>query len=412
MSNFLLSWICCQLGAREHYAIPRTLHQADQLLQFITDAWVSPSSIFHTLPHPLLRNLRDRFHPDLVQAPVTAFTPGLIQFELQQRCKQTDAWNCIIARNHWFQKRAIQRLEALENQYAKLGTPPILFTYSYAALELLNYAKSQGWFTVLGQIDPGLVEEKIVLGEQSRYPNLSASGQAAPASYWQRWQAECQLADQIVVNSTWSSQALQQVGIPAEKIQIIPLAYQPLKTTKTFQRVYPERFSAERPLRVLFLGQIILRKGIAAVLEAAELLADEPIEFWLVGAPGIHIPQTPHANLRWLGSVPRSSVDQYYQQADIFLFPTLSDGFGLTQLEAQAWKLPLIASGYCGEVVKDQVNGLILPEVTGASIAEALQSCLNHPQSLASFSHQSVDLDQFSLATLHHHLQHLAYALV
>lgn len=406
------NWIFCQLGAREHYAIPRALHQAGQLSHLITDAWIPAHSIVRDIPLSSFKALGDRFHPDLTHAAITSFTGSLLQFELLHRFYKTVAWERIIARNHWFQKRAIRTLTAITPKIDRSESRPILFTYSYAALDLLRYAKSKGWFTVLGQIDPGIVEEKIVLAEQARYPHLAAAEQAAPTHYWQNWQAECSLADRIMVNSNWSSQALQQVGIPVEKIQIIPLAYQPPKPAKSFQRVYPAQFSVDRPLRVLFLGQIILRKGIAAVLQAADLLANEPIEFWLVGTPGIHIPKNSRANLRWIGPVPRSAVDQYYQSADVFLFPTLSDGFGLTQLEAQAWKLPLITSGFCGEVVKDQVNGLILPQVTGEQIAETLRKCLNHPEALAAYAHQAIDWDRFSLATLHHHLQTLAYALV
>jgi glycosyltransferase involved in cell wall biosynthesis len=109
--------------------------------------------------------------------------------------------------------------------------------------------------------------------------------------------------------------------------------------------------------------------------------------------------------VRWIGAVPRSEAALYYQKADVFLFPTLSDGFGLTQLEAQAWKLPIIASCFCGEVVKDQENGFLLREVTGEAITEALQLCLNNPRQLEAFAQQSTQtFGCFSLLQLQHHL--------
>ena len=49
------------------------------------------------------------------------------------------------------------------------------------------------------------------------------------------------------------------------------------------QRRYPARFTDERPMRVLFLGQMNFRKGVARLLEAAQILRDEPVEFWMVG---------------------------------------------------------------------------------------------------------------------------------
>jgi glycosyltransferase involved in cell wall biosynthesis len=409
-SEKLPSWICCQLGAREHYAIPRALHQAGQLTHLITDAWVPPQSALNRLPTPVLANLRDRFHPDLAQASVHAFTGALIRFELAQRIQKNSGWECIIARNSWYQQRVVHSLNAIP---PRLNSRPTLFAYSYAALELFRYAKTRGWRTILGQIDPGLVEEKLVFEEHARQPTYQSTWQPAPPHYWANWQEECSLADRILVNSLWSSQALQKVGIPAHKIDIIPLAYQPPEQARDFIRTYPPAFSAERPLRVLFLGQIILRKGIAALLEAAELLRGQPIEFWLVGSQGVARPSQAQeqGQVKWMGSVPRSATAKYYQQADVFLFPTLSDGFGLTQLEAQAWKLPIIASRFCGEVVKEEVSGLILEEVTGDAIANALQLCLNNPRQLEAFARVTTNTSCFDLSQLQAQIQSLPHAV-
>lgn len=414
MSEKLPSWICCQLGAREHYAIPRALHQAGQLAHLITDSWVPPKSVLNQLPTPLLANLRERFHADLAQASVHGFTGSLIRFELAQRIKKTSGWEAVIARNNWFQQHAVQLLDVLNPKLSTLNSRPTLFAYSYAALELFRYAKARGWRTILGQIDPGPVEEKLVLEEHARYPTYQSRWQPAPPHYWERWREECSLADRIVVNSLWSSQALEQVGIPGNKLDIIPLAYEPPEQARDFVRTYPPAFSAERPLRVLFLGQVILRKGIAPLLEAAEILRGQPIEFWIIGSQGIALPEQSkmHGQIRWIGSVPRSTTAKYYQLADVFMFPTLSDGFGLTQLEAQAWKLPMIASRFCAAIVEEQVNGLILQEVTREAIAQALQWCINNPQQLEAFARKTTSTSCFSLSQLQHHLQALPYAFI
>ena len=407
MPETLPLWLCCQLGAREHYAIPRALYQQGQLAHLITDAWVLPKSSLNLLPKSFLANLRERYHPDLSQASVHTFTGSLINFELVQRLHKTFGWEGIIARNHWFQKQAIKKLRQLTPQFK---TPPILFSYSYSALELFRFAKQQGWFTILGQIDPGPLEEEIVIQEHKRCPQYHRKWQPAPPQYWQTWEKECELADRIVVNSHWSRQLLGKTGVDLEKIQVIPLVYTPPEVAKTFTRNYPESFSQKRPLRVLFLGQVILRKGIAAVLEAVEKLEEYPVEFWIVGAEQIKIPshlQT-HPQIHWVGHINRSETAHYYQLADVFLFPTLSDGFGLTQLEAQAWKLPIIASKFCGEVVKDKINGLVLSEVSGKLVADALSFFLKNPQKLSLFSQKSLCADAFSLSQLGKSLQALA----
>lgn len=120
------------------------------------------------------------------------------------------------------------------------------------------------------------------------------------------------------------------------------------------------------------------------MLQAAMLLRDAPVEFHVVGPVEVIIPRRfrEHPKLHWHGSVPRGAVAEHYQKADILLFPTFCDGFGLTQLEAQAWKLPVIASKFCGEVVKDRVNGIVLGEVSGEAIASAITDLVGAPETL------------------------------
>ncbi|MCC0176428.1 glycosyltransferase [Waterburya agarophytonicola K14] len=400
------TWICCQIGAREHYAIPRALHQQGQLEYLITDTWIEPNSPLNRLPKPYLANLRERFHPELNNVLVYSFNQSLFQFELTQKLRQSRGWKKIIARNDWFQDRA---LKVLKKYPPKLNSKITIFAYSYAALKLFRYAKNRGWQTVLGQIDPGITEEQIVNQEHLKHPNYQSHWQPAPFEYWSDWKQECNLADKIIVNSAWSKNALQANTIAQDKIDIVPLAYQSPKVGQDFIRTYPRIFTHQRPLRVLFLGQIILRKGIADLIKAAEVLQDEPIEFWLVGSLGITQLENISPNIKLPGAVPRSVTAQYYQQADIFLFPTLSDGFGLTQLEAQAWQLPIIASENCGAVVKNKINGLILRELTPDAIANALRFCQQNPQQLQEFATQSYITSEFSLQNLSSRLKAITH---
>src|SRR5207247_1982467 len=151
---------------------------------------------------------------------------------------------------------------------------PILLSYSYTALEPFRYAKAHGWKTLLVQIDPGPEEEAIVAEEAVRVRELAAAWQPAPAEYWAFWREECKLADRIVVNSEWSREALVRRGVPRQKVSVIPLAYETpegriQESEVRDARSYPARFTQERPIRVLFLGLINLRKGAARLMEAA-----------------------------------------------------------------------------------------------------------------------------------------------
>jgi len=404
------NWICCQIGAREHYAISRALARANSLARLVTDSFVAPTSLLGRTTSQRLRisgqrsQVRSRFHGELSDAPVTAFNLPLIQFEVLAHVRRLRGWDKVIARNKWFQRKVIASLTS--DLEFSTSTPPVLFSYSYAARDIFRFVKTQGWKTILGQIDPGPVEEEIVRAEHEAYPEFISDWRPAPAEYWQKWRQECELADIIIVNSEWSRRALERADANRQKLSVIPLTYEPPAGDSATAHEYPERFTPERPLRVLFLGQINLRKGVARLLEAAQALRNEPVEFWMVGPQQCRPPEQLRRlkNVRWFGRVVHANAAQYYRDADIFILPTLSDGFALTQLEAQAHRLPVIVTRYCGEVVRDGVNGLVLEEPSSEQIATAVQFCLENPDRLASFSESSRVEKRFSLEVLSQNL--------
>ncbi len=387
------TWICCQLGAREHYAVPRALQLSGSLGEFFTDLWIRPG----TLLHSWRKRLSGRFHPALADAPVSAPNVAALTFELKAYASRANGWKLINERNEWFQQSAVEQLRTGNNNGAHT-----VFAYSYAAERIFKLARERGWKKVLGQIDPGPAEERIVAELHEKSSPKQNHWRPAPREYWKRWRTECELADQIVVNSSWSRTALLNEGVSPEKIHLVPLAYDASAEAGSFERHYPTAFTAQRPLRVLFLGQINLRKGAGQLFEAIKLLSSEYVEFWFVGPMQLSVPRElkQQARVKWFGVASRSEVATYYKQADVFILPTLSDGFGLTQLEAQSWKLPVVASTYCGEVVENGVNGAILEDVSGPAIAEVLLSFLRSPETLRAMSAQSGVAERFSLKML------------
>jgi len=115
------------------------------------------------------------------------------------------------------------------------------------------------------------------------------------------------------------------------------------------------------------------------------MLKNEPVDFTFAGPIGVRIPDEimSMSNVRILGPVDKATTERLYRESDVFLFPTLSDGFGLTQLEALGHSLPVIASANCGQVVNDRVNGLVLDEVTPAAMADSIMALVRDRDFLA-----------------------------
>lgn len=371
-------WYVAQIGAREHYAAPRALWQRGVLGGLLTDFWVPPRHVMGRVPGGV--RLRDRYHSDLAAAEVSAANLRFLGFEAWQRGRRRSGWPVIVDRNRLFQKTVINALTARSEDLRPpaAAEPHTIFAYSYAARDIFRWAKQRGWRTVLGQIDPGPEEERIVAAEHQRYQNLKSAWQPAPDEYWAAWREELALADRVIVNSEWSRECLRREGCPAEKLEVVPLAYVAASSHGGPQAGHAK--PTGEPLRILFLGQINLRKGIGRLLDAMRLLRDEPFELTLAGPSEID----PSAwadlpNVHWIGPVARSRVSQVYRSADVFILPTLSDGFALTQLEAQAHGLPVIASPHCGVVVVPGVNGWILPDTTVVTICQVLRGVRAQP---------------------------------
>lgn len=385
-------WRCCHLGAREHYAVPRGLHRAGRLSGLIADAWVRPGSIAERLPGDTARRIRERYHPELATVPVTAFTLSLLAHEFEWRARGLTDWHLAIERNRWFQRRAAAAV-------ARAAQPAgVVFAHSYAALQIFRAAKRRGSITVLGQIDPGPEYFSLVRQLAEQRPDYGTAPAVPPRAYFEDWREECLLADHIVVNSEWSRQSLERAGVPRAKLSVVPLPYDP-EVARTHPHEYPPQFSPARPLRALFVGTASVSKGVPELLDAMRLVKGLPIQLELVGGTTLRVPDALRgdASLKWTGAVARSEVMERYRKSDLLVFPSHSDGFGMAQVEARAWGLPIVASRHCGDVVIDGQTGWLLPEVSAPAIAQALREAVHAPHVLRQYAAATVAAPVFTV---------------
>jgi glycosyltransferase involved in cell wall biosynthesis len=77
-------------------------------------------------------------------------------------------------------------------------------------------------------------------------------------------------------------------------------------------------------------------------------------------------------NMQVLGRITREEMRHVYSWADVYVLPTVSDGFAITQLEAMAHGLPVVVTDRCGEVVEHGKSGFIVPARSGPALAHAV----------------------------------------
>ena len=426
-------WICSQIGAREHFAVPRALHQGGKLAAFYTDFWAGP--ITRKLANGRLRPLAARYHPELGSAEVGKPKAKIISWNFRalgwetilrgtqqtkdgnQKTENSGPYHGFIEVGSRF---AVRVREALRRR-SDLGADTFFFTYDTGALETLEWCRERNLKCVLNQMDPNRVEVELVRAEEQQWPGWTAAAIQVPEEYFARREREWNLADRVVVNSEFSRQALLRQGVPSEKLTIVPLCYeakaesgkQKIETNNKFQ-LSAFSFSKSAPLKVLFLGQVILRKGIQYLIAAAKLLVDENIHFDVVGPIGIsqEALATAPSNMTFHGRTGRDEVADWYRRSHLFALPTLSDGFAITQLEAMTHGLPVVTTPCCGEVVRDGVDGFIVPPRDAVALARTFQRYLEQPDLLSAHSAAAlIKAGEFTIDRLAANLGELENAL-
>ncbi|MEJ5310870.1 MAG: glycosyltransferase family 4 protein [Anaerolineae bacterium] len=274
---------------------------------------------------------------------------------------------------------------------SRLVLPPhnVFFGFSYASLEALQAEKERGVFTVLEQFDLAEVHDQLVRRETLKWPDYASVPPPAPQAYFERVRQEWATADIVVVNSEWTREALVQQGVPDHKIELNPLGFVVPKSATAIKHL------KESPcLKVLWVGTVSIAKGIPYLVEAARALKGKPVEFTVAGPLAIkpQVIESAPSNIRWLGQVPRVDVAALYQSHHVFVLPTISDGFAITQLEALAYGLPVIITPNCARIVEDGETGFVIPPYSSEALVQAILRFVEDPALLGRMSSRCAEV--------------------
>jgi glycosyltransferase involved in cell wall biosynthesis len=250
-----------------------------------------------------------------------------------------------------------------------------VYAFSSASKELFESARELGIQTVLDHATaPIAFERALVRAEVERFKGWTDQKTTccrADDEYQERQADELRLADVVLCGSSFIRSAIIDEGVPPERVRVVPLGI----SERFF---YLERHHSDGPLKVLFVGDDALRKGVGYLAQAMKLLGPRLAEARLVGnfmmnREGL---AALDENTSFLGPVSRGSMDQHFAWADVLVLPSVSDTFGLVILEAMASGLPVIATDHtCApDVLRDGIQGFIVPLRDHFSIAARLHA--------------------------------------
>jgi glycosyltransferase involved in cell wall biosynthesis len=211
-----------------------------------------------------------------------------------------------------------------------------------------------------------------------------SSGQRTPIGRWknelvlrsERSLEEYDLATLLLVLSEKAADTFRQSGFPKEKLFYLP------------RGVDVERFKPATPpslFRAIFSGALIERKGIHHLLEAWHRLNLKNAELWLLGS--VHEQAKPHLKKFWRDNIRvvgfEREVEKYLNQATIHIFPSRLEGSAKVTYEAAACGLPQVVTREAGDVVRDGIDGIIVPPGDVDAIVAAIEHFYRHPEVVA-----------------------------
>ncbi|MEO5924918.1 MAG: glycosyltransferase family 4 protein [Bryobacteraceae bacterium] len=165
-------------------------------------------------------------------------------------------------------------------------------------------------------------------------------------------------ADAVIVNGSSGARYVARFGVPPSKVFRVP------QTTdiQPFLNLPIDR-PAGSIIRLLYSGRLVELKGLVPFVSQlgtwAALHPVSRLEMTLVGDGPLrnaleNVPRPSNLSLRFLGHVPYGELPGIYGQADILVFPSLADEWGLVAVEAMAAGLPVLGSLY-SQAVEDLV---------------------------------------------------------
>jgi len=349
------------LGARRHYAVPRILIEAGLLERFSTDSysgnkpWVSA----------LLKSIPGKFRPRVIQrwlgrADALLAPKKVKSFEFlgwwyawaRNRARTSVSKDFVKVKvSKRFNRRIVSR---------GLHEPGVLWGFNGAALELFQAAKKRrGIRCILEQtILPKRQELALIQEEIRRWPDwqLDITRQNCPDPISQREEEEWELADVILAGSDFVAQGLRAYGVPSDKIQIVPYGVD----ASRFQPV--NRSKRAGPLRILFAGEVGLRKGVPYLLQALRDIGEKKVRARIAGRLALVREQiAPYGDVaEFMGPVPRPAMAKLFGWADVLVLPSIVEGSATVTYEALANGLPVVTTPNAGSVVRNGVEGFIL----------------------------------------------------
>ena len=372
-------------GARDSYQLALGLAEAGLLEALVTDFFWSNESgwarrIQPLLPSAVQRRFMLRSAPGLMSSRVVLRVGAGVGGLLLDKAKFLP-----YGLRRWLTRRADARLGGTAGRLARRAGA-YLVSYSYYGFDSF---RALGRPDMLFQMHPHpATMRRLLQAEMVEHPESAASLNlewelALPDSDFEHLIAETQMARGFLAASSFTRDSLIEHGADPLAIRVVPYGVDLL-------RFHPAAKSPEipgGPLRLLFVGRINQRKGLRYLLDALQRLAPGMVELTICGRvlDGAEEFKDCAFPVVIRPSVSAEELVAAYQQADLFVLPSIAEGFGQVLLEALASGLPILSTTRTAapDLIEDGVHGFIVAPQRADLLADRILWAAQHRAELA-----------------------------
>ena len=230
----------------------------------------------------------------------------------------------------------------------------IFHGWNHFSLLSMRKARKLGAKTFIERASSHILKYERLMEEE--YNRFGISGKPVNWRVVKKCLDEYRECDYVLVPSEFAYNSFLEQGFDEERLVKIPFGVD--------TRKFKPGVKKDETFRVLFVGQVILRKGLQYLLKAFSELKLENAELLVKGKvqwemKGIVEQYNRMRNLRFINWV--DNLNELYSSASVFVLPSIEEGSALVTYEAMACGLPVITTPNSGSVVRDGKDGFIIP---------------------------------------------------
>lgn len=317
--------------------------------------------------------------------PVERVTTFSLYFFLEKLAARVPSVRFII--------KADTMLASLFGRWAAKAVPrsrakwDVVIGFSGLVKELWEVLEGTGTFRVLERGSSHIRAQAEILEAEAR---RAGEYIGSPTKIrMEREEAEYAMSERIRVLSKFAAKTFVEKGVPAEKVLNIPLGVDRGNFVAPIQylEARKKRILAGQPLRVLYAGVFSYRKGAVDFEKILKGLDEERFQFRFVGkvAEAKDIAERLSLRASFEGPRPESELPRVYDWADVFILPTVEDGFSLVLVQALASGVPIITTENCAgpELVDEGKSGWVVPIRKPEAFIKRLEWCDSHRKEFA-----------------------------